>query len=81
MLACDTAADAKGAYLQISDDSVLLSMKEFCAVIKQFGEEYLRALTEQDLKSVRTISADRRFPGCVGSIECQHYEWDKYLVV
>lgn len=76
MLAYGSAADAHDEYLQMSDDSVLLSLKSFCeGIIQNFGEEYMRAPNEEDLKRIMHINAARGFPGCVGSIDCQHYEW------
>lgn len=40
-----------------------------------FGEEYLRAPTEVDLQRILGINSERGFPGCVGSWDCQHWEW------
>lgn len=76
MLAYGSTADAQDKYLQILDDSVLLSMKAFCErVVDVFGAEYRREPTEDDLMRIMRINAARGFPGCVGSIDCQHYEW------
>ena len=78
MLAYGVPADSLDEYLQMSKDSVLLSTKKFCeAVIDKFGEEYLRAPTEEDLQRIMRINAGRGFPGCIGSIDCQHWEWGK----
>lgn len=76
MLAYGIAADALDEYLQMSEDSVLLSTKAFCEeVIAAFGEEYLREPTTTDLTRIMRVNAARGFPGCVGSIDCQHWEW------
>ena len=76
MLAYGVAADALDEYIQMSEDSVLLSLKAFCEiVIEHFGEEYLREPAEEDLRRMMGINTGRGFPGCVGSIDCQHWEW------
>lgn len=78
MLAYGVAADALDEYLQMSEDSVLLSLKEFCKlVVHLFQNEYLRKPTEQDLRRIMAINAARGFPGCVGCIDCQHWEWER----
>ena len=76
MLAYGIAADALDEYLQISEYSALLSMKRFCKlVVDEFGEEYLRTPNEEDIKRIISINASRGLPGCLGSIDCQHWEW------
>lgn len=78
MLAYGGAADALDEYLQMSEDSIMLSTKEFCAaIVSEFKEEYMREPREEDLKRILKINAGRGFPGCIGSIDCQHWEWNK----
>lgn len=76
MLGYGVAADALDEYLQMSEDSVLLSVKGFCReVVRTFGQEYMREPNEADLMRIMGINAARGFPGCIGSIDCQHWEW------
>lgn len=76
MMAYGVAADALDEYLEMSEDSVLHSLKAFGKVIvAEFGQEYLREPTEEDLKRIMSINVARGFPGCIGSIDCQHWEW------
>ena len=71
------AADALEEYMQMIEDSVMLSMKSFCGfVIEKFAAEYLREPTEKDLRLNFAINAERGFPGCIESIDCQHWEWE-----
>ncbi|CDF36284.1 unnamed protein product [Chondrus crispus] len=76
MLAYGAAADSLDEYLSMSEDSVLQSLKSFCStVIQKFGIEYLREPNEADLRRILAINAARGFPGCAGSIDCQHWQW------
>lgn len=73
MLVYGIASDAKDKYLQMSVASVLLSVKSFCKmVVEDFGTEYMSDPTEDDLRRIMGINAARGFPGCIGSIDCQH---------
>lgn len=73
MLAYGTAADSLDEYVLMSKDSVLQSLKSFCStVIRRFGKEYLRVSNEVDVKRILVINAASGFPGCIGSIDCQH---------
>ncbi|CDF37478.1 unnamed protein product [Chondrus crispus] len=76
MLAYGAAADSLDEYLSMSEDSVLQSLKSFCStVIQKFGIEYLREPNEAVLRRILEINAARGFPGCAGSIDCQHWQW------
>lgn len=76
MLAYGNAADSLDEYIQISEDSILDSLKQFTkSLIEEFGSDYLRTPTEIDLRRILKINTVRGFPGCIGSIDCQHWEW------
>lgn len=76
MLPYGEAADALDEYLQLSEDSVLLSTKAFWEdVIIFFGLEYLWEPTKEILVKILKLNAARGFPECVGSIVCHHWEW------
>lgn len=48
----------------------------FCAaVLDVSGDEYLREPGEEDLRRILSINESRGFPGCLGSLDCQHREW------
>jgi hypothetical protein len=51
-------------------------MEHFCAAIQEtYGETYLRAPNEEDLKKILAENAARGFPGCIGSLDCMHWAW------
>lgn len=43
-------------------------------VISVFGPTYLRQPTEDDLKKILRRNAERRLPGCIGSLDCCNWE-------
>jgi hypothetical protein len=54
-----------------------MSLAMFCrAVCELFGVEYGRQPTKDDLHRILKINANRGFPGCVGSFDCQHWSWE-----
>ncbi|XP_021773502.1 putative nuclease HARBI1 [Chenopodium quinoa] len=53
-------------------------LAKFCeGVIKQYEAEYLRSLTDEDLRKILYRNEHRGFPGMIGSIDCMHWEWKK----
>lgn len=76
MLAYGAAADSLNEYLQMGEDSIGLSMKGFFElIVSEFSGEYLREPTESDLRRIMEINTARGFTGCIGSIDCQHWQW------
>ena len=76
MLAYGCAADATDEYLRISESTAITSMRRFVqAVVRVFGEEYLRRPNQDDLNRLLRIGEERGFPGMIGSIDCMHWEW------
>ncbi|CDF41420.1 unnamed protein product [Chondrus crispus] len=74
MLSTGVDGDVVDEYCRVSETSALISLKEFSkSVVAAFGGEYLSAPTESDLRRIMAINAARGFPGCIGSIDCQHY--------
>lgn len=76
-LSYGVASDAVDEYVRISESSAHESLSMFCrAICELYGAEYGRKPTEDDLRRILKINANRGFPGCVGSIDCQHWSWE-----
>lgn len=76
VLSYGCSADSLDENLEISETVILKCVKRFCkAVIEVFGEEYLRAPTEEDIETLLEENAARGFPGMVGSIDCMKWSW------
>ncbi|KAL1556212.1 hypothetical protein AAHA92_11864 [Salvia divinorum] len=76
VLAYETATDLHDEYLRMSAQLIRKSLIKFVeGVISNFGDEYLRKPTEEDLARLLHIGEQRGFPGMLGSIDCMHWEW------
>jgi hypothetical protein len=76
MLAYGGAADMNDEYIRIAESTSLESLNKFCsAIIDIYGEEFLRHPTEEDIKRLTAVNAQRGFPGMLGSIDCMHWHW------
>ncbi len=55
----------------------LQAMKRFChSVIEEYGdEEALRHPNADDIGRLLDEGCAAGFPGCIGSIDCMHWEW------
>ncbi|OWZ16390.1 hypothetical protein PHMEG_0009833 [Phytophthora megakarya] len=77
MLAYGCSADSLDENLLCAESTALAYTKRFCQnVIDIFEEEYLRGPTEQDIEQQLQFSAERGFPGCIGSLDCMHWMWE-----
>ncbi|XP_074278554.1 uncharacterized protein LOC141602143 [Silene latifolia] len=76
LLAYGDAADRVDEYLRLGESTTKKVLVRFLeAVIHQFGDEYLRCPTVQDLQRLLQVGAYRGFPGMLGSIDCMHWKW------
>jgi hypothetical protein len=70
------AYDAVDEFIGIAESTMALTLRSFCrAVVDEFGPEYLREPNEDDKRPILAVNESRGFPGCLGSIDCQHWEW------
>jgi Plant transposon protein len=76
-LSYGVASDALDEYVRISESLAHKSLSMFFrAVFELYGTEYGRQPTEDDLRRILKSNANRGFPGCVGSIDFQHWSWE-----
>jgi Plant transposon protein len=70
-------SDAVDEYVRISESSAHESLAKFCRTVCEiFGVVYERQPTKDDLRRILKLNANRGFPGCVGSIDCQQWSWE-----
>ena len=76
VLAYGTPPDVHDECLRMSEQVIRKSVMKFVeGVIANFGNEYLRSPTEEDMARLLHIGEQRGFPGMMGSIDCMHWEW------
>jgi hypothetical protein len=73
ILAYGVPADAIDEYVRIGESTARQSFQHFCrAVIKVFGDHYLRAPNATDVARLLQEGEERGFPGMLGGIDCMH---------
>lgn len=76
LLAYGGSADQLDEWIRLGESTILECLKHFVgAVLRNFGETYLRAPTLTDTMRILQQNAKRGFPGCLGSIDCWHWPW------
>ena len=76
ILAYGIACDAQDDYLRIGQSTANKCLREFCGVIiTLFAKQYLRSPTDADIANILEENGNRGFPGCLGSLDCMHWEW------
>ncbi|XP_020258693.1 uncharacterized protein LOC109835104 [Asparagus officinalis] len=76
MVAYGASADSVDDYVRIGKSTSFESVKRFVrSIINIFGEEYLRAPTNEDVARLLEEGSQRGFPGILGSIDCMHWTW------
>ena len=76
MLVYGDCADRLDDHLQMSESSVMSSLKSFCRlVVEKFSNYMNRCPTQEEKERAVEIMKQRGFPGCFGSWDCKHYFW------
>ncbi|KAH9085422.1 hypothetical protein Ae201684P_005130 [Aphanomyces euteiches] len=76
ILSTGSAADIIHDYVRIGESTAFKCLKRFAlALIDEFGDEYLRDPTKEDIEYYMEINESRGFPGMFGSIDCTDIEW------
>lgn len=71
MLAYDVHADSMDKIVRIAKSTMYESFKPFVrAVVKVFGERYLRTTTIDDTTSLSDMNNNRSWPSMLGRIDC-----------
>ena len=76
MLAYGIPADLVDDHLAMGESQAIKCVNRFAvAIVKVFGEVYLRAPNEADTARILEFNKNRGFPGMLGSIDCMHWSW------
>ena len=61
---------------RLASSTGLESMKRFCtSIISVYGDDALRHPNAVDMGRLLDEGCSSGFPGCIGSIDCMHWEW------
>eukprot|EP00918_Siedleckia_nematoides_P014899 GHVU01032317.1.p1 GENE.GHVU01032317.1~~GHVU01032317.1.p1 ORF type:complete len:448 (+),score=58.83 GHVU01032317.1:216-1559(+) len=76
VLAYGVAADELDENLELAESTVLESLRRFCAAVNAvFSHEYVREPTEEDTARILRVYDKHGWPGCIGCIDCMHWQW------
>jgi hypothetical protein len=76
MMAYGIPADLVDDHLAMGESQAIKCVKRFAvAIVKVFGEVYLRAPNAEDTARLLEFNKARGFPGMLGSIDCMHWSW------
>jgi len=76
VIAYGEAADRADEYVRLSGTVIAQSTKllmEF--IVERWGSTYLRRPNQEELKTIMERNKERGMPGCMGSLDCCHWEW------
>jgi Plant transposon protein len=76
-LAYGDAYDREDQNLRMGQSTLRQYVQQFAKlIITEFGPTYLnRAPTKEERESISWAMATRDFPGCIGSWDCKHFNW------
>jgi hypothetical protein len=78
ILCYGAAADQLVEILGMSESLISECLPRFCdAIGASLGGTYVREPTAEELAKTEVLFADLGFPGCVGSVDCASWEWDR----
>ncbi|ETV69632.1 hypothetical protein H257_14654 [Aphanomyces astaci] len=76
MLTSGISAQELDDKFRLGSSTLLESLKRFCVALDQvYGVTVLRAPNDEDLNRLLDEGVQAGFPGCIGSIDCMHWQW------
>jgi len=76
VLAFGESYDRADEYVRLSKATIEVCVKKLLDyLIAEYEAKYLRQPTTTELKAIMERSAARGMPGCIGSLDCSHWEW------
>jgi len=76
VLACGESYDLTDEYVRLSRSTIATAVKLFTEfMVDDFGPLYLRPPTRREIDIILARNAERGLPGCLGSLDCSHWEW------
>jgi len=80
VLGFEESYDRADEYCRLSRSTIAKAPRRLTRlVVDKWKQTYLRRPTEKELKHILSRNAARGMPGCIGSIDCTHWQWLKCL--
>jgi len=62
--------------VRLSASTIAMSVRDLIQfIVNEFGPSYLRSPTPEERQRILTRNAECGMPGCIGSLDCSHWEW------
>ena len=75
VIAYGASYDRCDEYVRLSRSTIAVATKKLMQfIVEEFGPSYLRAPTPAEVQRILTRNAQRGMPGCLGSMDCSHWE-------
>jgi len=75
VIAYGETPDRTYEYVRLSASTIAMSIRELLRfIVEEFGPAYLRPPTPAELERILERNAQRGLPGCMGSLDCTHWE-------
>jgi len=79
VLAYGESYERADEYVRLSRSTISTAVKLFTEfMVDDFGPLYLRPPTRREIESILARNAERGLPGCLGSLDCSHWEWSSF---
>jgi len=76
VLAFGETYDRADEYVRLSKATIEICVKKLLDFLNtRYQPEYLRQPTKTEMTAIMERSAARGLPGCIGSLDCSHWEW------
>ena len=76
VLAYGESYDRADEYVRLSRSTIARAVQLFTEfLVDDFGPVYLRPPTLAEVGNILSRNAERGMPGCLGSLDCSHWEW------
>ena len=76
VLAYGEASDRPDEYVRLSESTINETVRRFARfVVDKFKPVYLRKPTRADLERIMKEYEEAGFPGCMGCVDCSHWQW------
>lgn len=76
VLAYGEAADRADEYVRLARSTVDVATRKLVEfIVSEYEPLYLRPPNDEELTTILRRNAERGLPGCMGSLDCSHWEW------